>query len=203
VIPRCGTCGYFRDVHDASGKCPLCACGRLPTEHLAVAVAPAPEIIAWTPGGEPLTWDGKQLAVCPGKPRTAAGLLPTLRRGQFAPPRPAQPAEAVPEPDTRPLVPARFTIALSEIAPGAMRLGAKAADAGWSVDPWYWVAWDGTETSALVLRRDSLRAFAQWDRSPDATWRTAGCTAWAPGNFPRKIGVKLLTEWLAWNPGDD
>lgn len=96
-----------------------------------------------------------------------------------------------------PRVPARYTQALTEICPAAMKLGQKAAAAGWVVDPWYWVAADGTETSALVMRLDERRALATWDRKPGATWRTSGASGWLRGDRPHKLGVKRLTELLA------
>jgi hypothetical protein len=195
---RCA-CGYELVWHEASGHCPLCACGRAPAEHLPVAEPAAPL----------LTWEGKQLAVCPGKPRSeTSGKLPTLRRGSwrsgaeqpryetrpawgdilFAVVEPEAPAEAA----LAPLVPARHTIDLGEIAKQAFPVGKQAAALGWDVVPYYWQAGDGTETSALVLWRGDLRAVAYWERVAPAGWRTAGCRAWLLGSWPRALGVKAL-----------
>lgn len=205
-MTRCA-CGYFRDVHDASGRCPLCACGKLPAEHLAVAITPSPRV-THANEGEPITWDGKQWLVCPGKPRTATGALPTLRRGEFKLPAPPEhrrdwfglsvpviePAVAAETP--MPLVPARFTIDEAEIAPGALRMGHKAAGAGWDVDPWYWVAGDGTEASAIVMRRGELRAYATWERPRGGSWKARDGYGWRAGERPVKVGVMALGKLL-------
>lgn len=194
---RCA-CGYGPEWHGGdSGHCPLCACGAGPGEHLPVFEPPAPL----------LADSYKQLVVCPGKPRTKSGALPTLRRGQFHAPVPAERLREwqgmlipdlrttdAPAVSTVPLVSARHTTSLGEICPAAMRLGQKATAAGWSVDPFYWLAADGTETSALVLWRDDLRAFASWDRKPGATWRTAGALGWQIGDRPRTLGVVALAK---------
>lgn len=187
---RC-VCGYGPEFHEDSGHCPLCACGKLPAEHVFVTVTPA----------------------CPGKPLTAAGKFPTLRRGSFRAPAPPErlrewsqgvcvpvvenePETAVTGPLGAPQVPARYTAALDEIAPRAMPLGARAADSGWRVDPWYWRATDGTETSALVMQRDSLRAVAYWARPPGGSWKTAGAQAWRLGDYPQTVTVTKLAEYI-------
>lgn len=200
---RC-VCGYELAWHPGGGQCPLCACGKLPTEHLPVAEPAAPL----------LTWEGKQLAVCPGKPRTAAGHLPTLRRGSFreqAPmgeyerrpmwgpilfpvAEPDAPAEPLSEPQALPQVPARYTVTLDEIAPRATPVGKQAASLGWKVDPWYYRSAAGVETSVLVLSRGKLRAAASWERAPGGSWKTAGAIALPPGSWPLKVGVKRLVE---------
>lgn len=186
---RC-VCGYPRSLHEVTGRCPLCACGKLPTEHV----------------------DG----VCPGKPLTAAGNLPTLRRGSFREPAPDPPrrewlgmtipmteselldrvAGAVPGSRivAEPRVPARHTVTLDEIAPRALPLGNAAADRGWSVVPWYWQAGDGVETSALVMFRAELRAVAYWNRAPGASWKTGGARAWRDGEWPVAVPVTQLVK---------
>lgn len=209
---RC-VCGYGPDLHPAAGHCPLCACGMGPDEHLAVAVSPSP-LLTWDTSGNPIMWDGRQLHVCPGKPLTAAGKLPTMRRGSYRP-QPAQPRyerraawgdilfpvvepEAADEPLSAPQAPpqvvARYTVTLAEIAPRAMPVGKQAAALGWRVDPWYYRSGAGIETSVLVMQRGDLRAAAQWDREPGATWKTAGALCIPPGQFPIKVGVKRLVE---------
>jgi hypothetical protein len=210
---RCA-CGYGPEWHPGApelGHCPLCACGKLPGEHLPVAIVPSP-LLTFDTSGNPVTWDGRQLLVCPGKPLTAAGKLPTLRRGSYreAPPSPRyatrpgwgpimfpvvdEPEQVDEAPAGPPQVPARYTQALDEIARQAMPVGMAAAALGWQVDPWYYRAADGTETSVLVMRRGDLRAAAQWDRAPGATWRTAGALCVPPGSWPVKVGVKRLVE---------
>lgn len=99
-------------------------------------------------------------------------------------------------PVTAPLVPARYTVAAAEVAPAALKLGMVAAARGWQIDPWYWQASDGTETSALVMHRGELRAFAAWQRKIGATWRTAGGLAWRHGAFPVPIGVQALAGFI-------
>jgi hypothetical protein len=203
-MTRCGACGYPREYHELAGHCPLCACGKLPAEHLPVA-EPAASLLAWV---------GKQLAVCPGKPLTAAGKLPTLRRGSYREPdaprryerraawgpilfpvdEPEAPSEALSEPQAPPQVPARYTVTLDEIAPRALPVGKQAAALGWAVDPWYYRSGEGVETSVLVMRRGELRAAASWERAPGGSWRTAGAIALPPGEWPLKIGVKRLVE---------
>lgn len=94
---------------------------------------------------------------------------------------------------TPPLVPARYTQALDEIAPRAMPLGMQAAALGWTVDPWYWQWADGTEVSALVMQRDELRALARWHGRP---WKSDGAYAWRAGEFPQAVGVVRLTQLI-------
>jgi len=172
-------------------------------EHLPVAVPAAPL----------RSWEGKQVHVCPGKPLTAAGKLPTLRRGSYrAPAAPTRyerrpewgpimfPA-VEPEQDeieivAPPIVPARYTTSLDEIPRQAMTVGKKAAALGWQVDPWYSQAVDGTEASYLVLQRDELRAYAVWRKAPGATWRTDGAFAWILGAWPSAVGVKRLVDLI-------
>ena len=203
---RCAACGYGPEWHESagSGHCPLCACGKAPAEHLPVAEPAAPL----------LAWKGKQLAVCPGKPLTAAGKLPTLRRGSFREQGPAvrferrpawgdilfevrepdEPEEALSEPQAPPQVPARYTVSLDEIAPRALPVGKQAAALGWAVDPWYYRSGEGVETSVLVMRRGELRAAASWERAPGGSWKTAGALCLPPGSWPVKVGVKRLVE---------
>lgn len=226
--PRC-VCGYFRDVHDASGKCPLCACGKLASEHGQVTNPPSPlrSFGATGPVTDPpsplrvFEYIGVALRgtirlqhICPGKPRTATGAMPQLRRGTFRDPPPPPRYERRPgwgdvlfpvaepvdlETDRpQPRVPARYTTSLDEIAPAAMRVGKAAAAVGWAVDPWYAVDHDGTEAGALIMRHDDgRRVLALWTRTPGATWRTAGAMLRWPGQPTRKVGVKVLTDLLA------
>ncbi|HYD28910.1 hypothetical protein [Brevundimonas sp.] len=256
---HCAACGYGPEYHDQVGDCPLCACGKLPSEHGPATTPPSPLRLftatgpaTWPPS--PVVWfadhgsavSGRPVRtdlVCPGRPRTESGALPTLRRGSYREPAPAEPFRPVPrlplqpavEPDPLtvlraaeaglpaaaahpepavaafplavrvalaaeavvPQVPARYTVSLDEIAPAATRLGSKAAAAGWVVDPWYWVAADGTETSALVMHRDDLRAFAAWARRPGATWKSDAALGWRNGDRPHKLGVTKLASLIA------
>lgn len=230
---RCA-CGYARSLHEATGHCPLCACGKLPAEHAPVTTPPSPlrafaftgpatyppspllagwpehEVVAYTHTAPHVDW------TCPGKPRSEAGKLPTVRRGSFREPAP-DPTYVVlwsldgydvltPEREVEqavvveavvpPLVPARLTISLDEIAPRARPLGMAAAELGWTVTPWYWQAGDGTETSALVMRRDELRAVAYWERAPEASWKTGGARAWRDGEWPRAVAVTALRKYV-------
>lgn len=221
---RCA-CGYPFEFHDSDGHCPLCQCGKTVAEHGQVTSPPSPfrsfgatgpvidppsplRVVAFI--GVALRGTIRVQHVCPGKPRTAAGALPTLRRGQFRDPEPPETyrvrvdgslvpwaPEVVAEVDMGPRVPARLAESADEVAPAAMRLGKRAAGAGWAVDAWWWVAHDGTETSALVLQREGgQRGFASWDRSPGGRWATAGALAWSHGDRPHKVGVKLLADLL-------
>lgn len=206
---RCA-CGYPAEYH-LDGRCPLCACGVTAGEHVAAWVIAPPLLAART-----------ELR-CPGKGPSAAGKLPTLRRGTFREPPPGPryehrpgwgtwlwpviepdvPAEPASGPQSAPRVPARYTVSLDEIARSAMALGELAAGLGWKVDPWYHVAADGTETSALVMSRGDLRAGATWERRPGATWRTAVAYALPSGQWPVKVGVKRLAEIITELGGDD
>jgi hypothetical protein len=97
---RC-VCGYVRSYHEAAGHCPLCACGKLPSEHVPVTTPPSPlRAFAFTgpatypPSPLMVAWPEDQIEaythsapttehVCPGKPRSETGNLPRLRRGSF------------------------------------------------------------------------------------------------------------------------
>lgn len=177
---RCA-CGYFDELHDAAGKCPLCPCGEVPAAHV-------PED------------DGKLR--CPGKETR-------LRRGSFrevAPrryeTRPGWGDVLFPAPDEvevepvigPPLVPARPCRIVDEVARQALRLGAKAAAAGWDVSPHYAVTHDGVELSALWMRHgDGRRALALWARPSGAAWATRGAMISIIGVSRRKhVGVKFL-----------
>lgn len=182
---RC-VCGYPREYHELSGACPLCACGAVPAEHV----------------------DKR----CPGKSASAAGRFPTLRRGTFREPPPmprmvpgpfgflvpALEDEVVVEVKAGPpQVPARQTISLDEIAKQAMTLGRKAADNGWTVVPWYYRTWNGTEASILRLRRAELGSDVIWERARGVTgWKSALVYAWRRGQLPQKIGVKRLSDLI-------
>jgi hypothetical protein len=110
------------------------------------------------------------------------------------------PVESAPEspeaPVLPPRVPTRFPLALSEIAPRAGPVGSLAADLGWRVQPLYFQAGDGTETSALRMHRGELHAGAQWNRVEGGTWRTAGALAWRDGQWPTRVTVTRLAEMI-------
>lgn len=195
-------CGYALTFHEGE-RCPLCACGAMPAAHRPVCLPPRP-IRTLSPA---LLWGGRFERRCPDKIKNEAGNAPQLRRGTFR--APAAPllmrrrldgsyvpvtaaAEAV-EISRSPLVPARYTQALDEIAPRAMPLGVAAAALGWQVDPWFWREADGADVSVLLLQRGELRAYAVWRGRP---WRTDGAHAWRAGQFPQAVGVKRLLELI-------
>ncbi len=225
VAVRCA-CGYEHE-----GQCPLCACGKLVDEHLPVTYPPSPLRLFSATG--PATWPPSPVAwfathgvavsgrirvehVCPGKPRTKAGNLPTLRRGTFRePPAPPEyrrhlcgflvPVSVEPDEDDdasseiAPRVPLRDTIALDEIAPRAMPLGMAAAALGWIVEPRYGVTGLGVEVSALVMHRDALRALASWERPEGGSWKSSGGWAWRVGERPTAVGVTRLGKLIRAN----
>lgn len=181
---RCAGCGYFAELHDVAGKCPLCPCGEVPAEHV-------PED------------EGKMR--CPGK-------ATYLRRGSFreAPAAqferrpgwgdvlfPAVQRISASDPYEHPQVPARLARGPGEVAPAAFKAGRLAAESGWVVDPWYWRDAYGGETSVLVMQLGDRRAAAYWRRVPgDVRWLTAGAHAWLRGSFPAKLGITALKEAL-------
>lgn len=98
-----------------------------------------------------------------------------------------------------PLVPARLTMSLDEIAAGrqqAMSTGLLAGSLGWRVEPWYAQAGDGTELSALRMARGPLRAVATWHRSPGGAWSTDVAYAWRSdvSGYPVNVGIRRLWE---------
>jgi hypothetical protein len=167
----------------------------------------------WSPiEGSHLGWagcatcDGGLLCVpeWAGRARCSTCAAPTVSPGAIGSPGPVvgysigrmpRPAavESGVEPVPPPLIPARLTQSLDEIASGrgqAMSLGAFAAKLGWTVTPWYWMAHDSTETSALLLSRGEMRAAAYWERPLGETWKTAGATVVTPRLM--SIGVTAL-----------
>lgn len=129
-------------------------------------------------------------AAVPGATRAAPG--PVVGHPIGLGPRPAAPAVDV-EPVAPPLIPARPTHSLDEIANGrgqAMSLGKFAADFGWRVVPWYWMTADSTEMSALLLSRGELRAVAYWSRTLGGSWASAGVHIVTPAL--RKVNVTVL-----------
>ncbi len=187
-------CGYDERWHPDS-KCPLCQCGAVPDEHVPVMEPPAPVrapkyVVEWRcPGrGGPKLRRGSLRAAEPPE------ALRERSDGSFVP---AIAAPAEPELVQRPpLVVARLTTSMDEIAPQAMKLGTAAADLGWTVTPWFWRAADGTFTSALVMHRGELRAVAYWDRFEGAKWRTAGARAWLAGQWPQALPVTKLAALI-------
>jgi hypothetical protein len=195
---RCATCGYFRELHDEDTlKCPLCACSMVAAEHLVVAVPAAPL----------RSWEGKQVLVCPGKPRTAAGKLPTLRRGGLKAPsavavqyeyRPGwgsilfpvieqEVEEDEPQVALPPQVPARPPQGPGELASyqgkQAVGLGRRGVAAGWQVEAFYARAGDGHEICGLRLKYGVYRAVATWTRKAGnigklSGWATDVAYAW-------------------------
>jgi hypothetical protein len=172
-----------------------------------------------------LAWDGKQVYRCPGKPMTAAGKLPTLRRGSYreAPPqgryetRPGwgsilfpvdevEPAAETPsEPPGPPQVPARPAVGPGELAGyrrrQALGMGCRAAAAGWTVAAYYARSCDGEELSAIKMHRGPLRAVATWTRKAGNIGKSSGWSAdvafgWIDGFMPKKINHTDLEGYL-------
>lgn len=185
-MQRCA-CGYWPDVHDPDGRCPLCACGRLPSEHID--------------------------DLCPGKPANEAGNFPKIRRGRYRVPdagpqfehrpgwgdvrfpvaeRVATRADVVPDPIVR----ARLTESLDEIPPAAMKCGMPFAAKGATVEPWFYVRHDAQETCFLKIKYGDMFAAAFWDRAPGGNWRTGGVLLRARGEWPRKVGIRAFMQML-------
>lgn len=157
-------------------------------------------------------WHSTVVLACPGRAATDAGHVRKMTRGAFREPQPtllyswygmliplteAQIAEyereSAPVVDTTPRVPARPTLTEAEIAPAALRAGKAFADAGWEIEPFYWVEYDGTEASALRGVRAPCKLSAIWKRKPGATWRTDLAVLAVPGAWPKNVGIKALT----------
>lgn len=211
---RC-VCGYGPEWHPGAGHCPLCSCGASPDGHLPVAVPAAPL----------LTWDGKQVHRCPGKPMTAAGKLPMLRRGSYREAAPqgryqTRPAwgsilfpvdevdpveEEASEPWGPPQVPARPPAGPGELAGyrgrQALGMGRAAAAAGWTLAAYYARAHDGEEMSAIKMLRGALRAVATWTRpagniGKSSGWRADVAYGWIEGSMPQKVNHTDLEGYL-------
>lgn len=93
-------------------------------------------------------------------------------------------APAVPVIET-PLVHARFTLSLEEIADGrgqAMSTGALAVEHGWTVEPLYYLRADDVQVSVLRMwhRARGRVLFVEWTRSESA-WSAGGALSWRIG----------------------
>jgi hypothetical protein len=100
-----------------------------------------------------------------------------------------------------PLVSARLPAGPHEFADKrqAGTLGRTAMALGWQVEPVYFRAHDGTEYSAVRLKRGSLRAVATWTRPPgESKWASDVAYAWDSDQrmIPRSVGVTLLTSMI-------
>lgn len=94
-------------------------------------------------------------------------------------------------PPPPPRIPARGPRRAEEYATSnrglsATKLGRLAAERGWDVEPWYWMAADGTEGCAVRFRKGDFRAVATWKRPPGAAgtltgWGTDVAYAWVEG----------------------
>lgn len=174
---RCGACGYFRAVHDAAGKCPLCACGEMPGAH---------GIIPWRepfcPGGRTSATTGKPLLL-----RQATFREPAPdgeRRDWFGLSVPVMQAEreVVVEEIGPPLVPARPPHGPTEFAGAGggkqgSKLGRAAGRLGWTVSALYWQGFDGAEGCGVWLAKGELRAVALWKRAAENAGKTTGWAA--------------------------
>lgn len=102
---HCSGCGYLPVEHDSAGRCPLCACGKLPSEHGQVTNPPAPfrgigatgmacyppsPLLAFSVIGAAFRGTIRLQFICPDKPRTASGAMPQLRRGEYRVAEPTQ-----------------------------------------------------------------------------------------------------------------
>jgi len=214
--PLCA-CGEVPAAHDvlADGRrgCP-CGCGRPAVEHLdpkrscgCVLTPEAPaHACRWAPW-----WGG----LCPGRRSKTSGEWLLLRQATFREPAPpdarrewfgllvpvieAAEHEVVVERVAPPLVPARPPLAATEFAStnrgmSAAKLGRKARELGWDVEPSYWVGFDGSEGCAVKFAKGELRAVALWRRAAaDAGkltgWKTDVAYAWrmGAGRYPTKV----------------
>lgn len=153
--------------------------------------------------GYPEAWHDLGSLKCPPETADKNG-----RRGTFKAPGPLAPrhewfggpaapksVKAAPhEPPRPPQVPARLPYGPTEYATStrgmsAAKLGRKAADSGWQVQPTYWRAADGTEGCGLKIAKGVLRAVATWKRKPGGSWAVDIAYAWRidVARFPSKL----------------
>lgn len=226
-MKRCA-CGYGPEWHEGDLRvCPLCACGKTPDEHSQVTNPPAPFRSFGATGpvmdppaplraamyiGVALRGTIRVQRVCPGKPRTAAGALPQLRRGSWREPpvaryerRPGWGDVMFPVAETKPvddgtipppLIPARPAAGPDEIPTTALRYGMKLAAHGCAIEPWYYQDHTGAEGCVLVIRHGELRAAAYWERPAAGSWKAARAVGWRVGGYARWMGVKALADLL-------
>lgn len=200
---RCA-CGYGPEYH-GDGLCPLCSCGKLPSEHGPVWTPPSPYFIP--DGVEPVV----EPLCCPGRDLTDTGRRPQLKRAAYRAPAPdpprrpwfgmsvpligGKPATLAGPPQAR--VRPRACESLDEIAKQANPIGKAAAALGWDVEPFYAVDAEGVELSYLLMRRGELWADAVWRRPPGSrTWATAGARAGRVGDGLHHVGVKRLRDLI-------
>lgn len=219
-MTRCAGCGYAAEDHQPdTRKCPVaagCDCGRAPIEHAGLAPMPCRCFPGWPHWCGIANFEGRP---CPGR-WAAPGRWAIEYRGDYRAPQPydrtlwreilardaaarhadAEEAERPWEPEevAPPLVPARAPQSKAEFAAGkgkqARGLGRLAIDAGWQVEARYWKAGDGTEGSAVRLRKGPLRAVATWIRKPGKTWVADAAYGWmlGSGDIPAKLSITKL-----------
>lgn len=205
---RCA-CGYGPE-HHSEGLCPLCSCGKLPSEHGPVWTPPSPYFIP--DGVEPVI----EPLCCPDRDLTDTGRQPQLKQAAYREPAPEAPrrdwfglmvpmtdrelvarTEAATGREATRAVPARETQHLGEIAKQAMPLGKAARARGWAVEPFYAVDEQGVELSYLRLTRGELWGDAVWRRPPgSSSWATAGARAGRAGQGHYHVGVKRLRDLI-------
>lgn len=169
---HCASCGYVEAIHDlGTRRCPIETADK--NGRRGTFRAPPP------PG--PASWREVVAA-------------------DFAARRAADEAAARPyEPPPPPLIAARpptgpAEYAMSNRGMSAVKLGRKAREAGWHVEPWYWMAHDGAEGCALRLAKGPLRAVALWKRKAAdvggaSGWQTDTVYGWRTDveRFPTKM----------------
>lgn len=149
---HCASCGYPETFHDlGSQRCPIETADK--NGRRGTFKTPPP------PG--PASW--REVVAADFARRKAAD---EAAAQPYEPPAPPQIAARPP------YGPAEY--ATSNRGMSAVKLGRKARELGWHVEPWYWRAASGAEGCALRLAKGPLRAVALWKRPAAAAGTTAG-----------------------------